>query len=601
MRMAYHTPGAKSEEYQTAFGGYNHTENCSELEFFEMKNMSSDLFPILTPRKKRSRFKLAGETEGVKAILAKNKLCHIAGNTFYIDNVPVEDFYVEPMYDESGAELPISLVSMGAYVIIIPQKQYVNTANTKDCGVVEKKAEIKSPLLFLTDTDGSFSYDIENEYPKTREEGEKRGFYLTEIEANEVTETVLMVKTDAGWIQKEPCFGISNLYGSNFPETYGKTDLKTFKKGTVVTLSGLDSLNLDGEKTVQNVRDLVGSDLIIFRGFIPENSEAPSSVTIVQQVPNMDFVIENNNRLWGCRYGLSVDGEFVNEIYASAQGDFTLWNDFSGEASDSYTVPLGSDGPFTGAVKYGDNPIFFKEHCFHRIYGTLPENYQLQTYDNDGLQAGSGKSIAIVENVLFYKGADGFYAFDGTIPQMISEPLGKEPLFDAVCGSCDQKYYASVRDRSGRYDLYVYDVAKNLWHKEDNLRLLDCTSRGTDLYCLTEKDGVIKISSMEQSVDEQMTWYAESGIIGKSSPDKKVIQKLKIRAEISPTAYVQVMIEYDSSGNFEPVFLMEGRQLQSFTIPIRVHRCDHFKILFMGRGSAKIYSLSKVIAKRSDK
>ena len=263
-------------------------------------------------------------------------------------------------------------------------------------------------------------------------------------------------------------------------------------------------------------------------------------------------------------------------------------------------MSLGSDGHFTGAVKYGDSPIFFKEHCFHRIYGTLPENYQLQTYDNDGVQKGSEKSLAIVENVLFFKGADGFYAFDGTLPQLISAPLGRDPLSDAVCGACDQKYYASVRDKSGRYDLYVYDVAKNLWHKEDNLQLRACTSRGMDLYCLTE-EGAIRISSMEQDVDDQMSWYAESGIIGKSSPDKKVVQKLKIRAEVAPTAYVQVMIEYDSSGNFEPVFLMEGRTMQTFSIPIRVHRCDHFKILFMGRGSAKIYSLSKVTEKRSDK
>ena len=277
-----------------------------------------------------------------------------------------------------------------------------------------------------------------------------------------------------------------------------------------------------------------------------------------------------------------------------------MWNDFSGEASDSYAMEVGTDGPFTGAVQYGGNSIFFKENCFHRVYGTLPENYQIQKYENDGLQAGSSKSIAIVENILFYKGTDGFYAFDGTIPQLISEPLGKERLHDAVCGGCDKKYYASARDNSGRYDLYVYDVSKNLWHKEDNLRLLDCTSRGNDLYCLTP-EGALKITSMEREVEENTSWYAESGIIGKSSPDKKAIQKLKIRADVSPTAYVQVMIEYDSSGNFEPVFLMEGIKMQSFSIPIRVHRCDHFKILFMGRGDAKIYSISKVIAKRSEK
>ena len=600
MRMAYHNGGAKSEQYQTAFGGYNHTENCSEMEFYEMKNMSSDLFPILAPRKKRETFTLAGSENGVKAILAKNKMCHVAGETFYIDNVPVENFNVEPMYDQDGKELKISLTSIGAYVIIFPQKLYVNTVDPNEKGLVEKRMKIYGGL-FLTDADGTFFYNAERKYPKTKEEGEENGFYVSEIEIEDAKQTVFFVKTKNEWLQKEPCFGISNLYNANFPDTYGRADLTEFKKGTTVTVNGLNDLGLDGKQTVKNVNtEFIVGEIIIFKGYIPENSSLPDFVELVQEVPNMDFVIEHNNRLWGCRYGNSVDGEFVNEIYASAQGDFTLWNDFSGEASDSYALTVGSDGPFTGAVTYSDNPIFFKENCFHRIYGTLPENYQPQIYENDGLQKGSERSLAIVENVLFYKGTDGFYAYDGTVPQLISEPLGREMLYDAVCGGCDKKYYASVCDKSGRHNLYVYDVLKNLWHKEDNLRLLDCTSRGTELYCLTE-NGTIKISSVESQIDEDVSWYAQSGIIGKSSPDKKVIQKLKIRADVSPTAYVQVMIEYDSSGNFEPVFLMEGKQMQSFSIPIRIHRCDHFKILFMGRGSAKIYSLSKVIVKRSDK
>lgn len=600
MRMAYHNSSAPAEEYQTAFGGYNHTENCSEMEFFEMKNMSSDLFPILSPRKKREKFSLAGEENGVKAILAKNKICHVAGTTFYIDNVPVKDFVVEPIHNDNGEELPISLTSMGAYAIIFPQKLYVNTINPSDKGLVEKRVNIKA-VYFLTDDSGSFYHHIDDKYPKTEEEGEKYGFYVKELEKEGEKQTVFMVKTQNTWMQKDPCFAISNIYNVNFPEKYGRADLTVFKKGTTVTLSGFNNDEFDGKKTVQKVdSQRLPGEIIIFRGYIPKGSDLQDSIDIVQEVPNMDFVIENNNRLWGCRYGNSVDGKFVNEIYASAQGDFTLWNDFSGEASDSYAMEVGTDGPFTGAVQYGGNSIFFKENCFHRVYGTLPENYQIQKYENDGLQAGSSKSIAIVENILFYKGTDGFYAFDGTIPQLISEPLGKERLHDAVCGGCDKKYYASARDNSGRYDLYVYDVSKNLWHKEDNLRLLDCTSRGNDLCCLTP-EGALKITSMEREVEENTSWYAESGIIGKSSPDKKAIQKLKIRADVSTTAYVQVMIEYDSSGNFEPVFLMEGIKMQSFSIPIRVHRCDHFKILFMGRGDAKIYSISKVIAKRSEK
>ena len=66
-----------------------------------------------------------------------------------------------------------------------------------------------------------------------------------------------------------------------------------------------------------------------------------------RSVPEMDFVIESGNRLWGCKYGV-VDGKAVNEIYASKLGDFKNWNCYAGRSTDSYVATRGSDGPFTG-------------------------------------------------------------------------------------------------------------------------------------------------------------------------------------------------------------------------------------------------------------
>ena len=74
----------------------------------------------------------------------------------------------------------------------------------------------------------------------------------------------------------------------------------------------------------------------------------------------MDFVIESGNRLWGCRYGKALNGETVNEIYASKLGDFRNWYCFAGISTDSYTASVGTDGAFTGAVTYMGRPIFFK-------------------------------------------------------------------------------------------------------------------------------------------------------------------------------------------------------------------------------------------------
>ena len=35
------------------FNGYNHRIRCGENEFYDMKNLTSDNYPILSPRRKR--------------------------------------------------------------------------------------------------------------------------------------------------------------------------------------------------------------------------------------------------------------------------------------------------------------------------------------------------------------------------------------------------------------------------------------------------------------------------------------------------------------------------------------------------------------------
>lgn len=82
--------------------------------------------------------------------------------------------------------------------------------------------------------------------------------------------------------------------------------------------------------------------------------------------PDMDFVCQCGNRLWGCRYG--NDGEKnINELYCCALGDFKNWNQYLGLSTDSWRASVGSDGVWTGAVNYLGSPVFFKENCIHRI------------------------------------------------------------------------------------------------------------------------------------------------------------------------------------------------------------------------------------------
>ena len=317
-------------------------------------------------------------------------------------------------------------------------------------------------------------------------------------------------------------------------------------------------------------------------------------------MPDMDFVIESGNRLWGCRYGV-VDGKPVNEIYASKLGDFKNWNCFMGISSDSYAASVGTDGQFTGAITHMGYPLFFKEGCLHKVYGNYPANYQIQTTTCRGVQKGSSKSLAIVNEVLFYKSRTGICAYDGSLPSEVSSALGEVSYSDAVAASHGNKYYVSMMDYKGEYTLFVYDVRKGLWHKEDNTAVADFCSCRNELYFIPKDGTEIKTMFGSGTVDTApVPWMAESGVIYMYTPDRMYVSKLGIRLALETGSKASVFIQYDSFGEWHLLCDLRGTNFRVLTVPVKPRRCDHFRIRIVGEGGAKVYSLAKTTEKGSD-
>ena len=116
----------------------------------------------------------------------------------------------------------------------------------------------------------------------------------------------------------------------------------------------------------------VGDDYIIVVGLTGNTKLTSGSIRVERTVPGMDFVTEQDNRLWGC----SSDS---HEIYACKLGDPTNWNCFMGISTDSYSATIGTPGDFTGACSHLGYVLFFKEDVIHKVYGNKPANYQVST------------------------------------------------------------------------------------------------------------------------------------------------------------------------------------------------------------------------------
>ena len=585
------TEQATTRQIIDVFGGYNHNLRIGDGEFYDERNLCSDDYPLLTTRRQRGVYASPTNPQGM---IAKDALCYVDGSAFVIN-----EKRIEMNLSTAAEDCPKSLVSMGAYVIILPDKKYINTAEVSDRGSMEATYTSTGDVTFsLCTADGGSYGDVITS--AAAPENPANGDYWLDISGEQHALKVYSSATGV-W------------------STVATTYVKISATGIGAQFGQYDGVQLSG--IVKNgVKDLNGSaivwakgdDYIVVVGILDASvtqTAADGAVKVERSVPDMDFVIESGNRLWGCKYGYA-DGKTVNEIYASKLGDFKNWNCFMGISTDSYAASCGTDGQWTGAITHLGYPLFFKENCLHKVYGTFPSNFQIQTTTCRGVQKGSGGSMAIVNEVLYYKSRGGVCVYDGSLPEEISEAFGGEIYSDAVGGGHRNKYYLSMKDSGGTWCLFVYDTRLGTWHKEDATHAEAWCSCQDEMYYIDASDKKIRTVLGRGTKDTSpISWMAETGTImalttSSNYPEwisnKKFVGRMLIRMSLDAGATMQVYIQYDSSGVWEKLWDMTGKNLRTFSFPVRPHRCDHFRLKLEGTGGAKIYSITKTLERGSD-
>lgn len=200
------------------------------------------------------------------------------------------------------------------------------------------------------------------------------------------------------------------------------------------------------------------------------------ALTLKRSVPDMDFICESENRLCGC-------SSRAQTIYASALGDVNNFNVFQGVSTDSFAVAVGSQGDFTGCCRLGSSVLFFKQDTLHKMLGSYPAEYCMYSYVLEGVRAGCHKTMQVINEVLFYMGAHGLYAYSGGSPSLISAGFGALENVQGAAGSDGERYYLSCADAAGDWRLLVYDTRAGLWVQEDRLHCVDFARAGALKTC----------------------------------------------------------------------------------------------------------------------
>ena len=561
----------------STFGGLELRHAVAEGNFAWMENLTSDAYPLLMPRAKRS---VVAKTGPLGGMIAKDALCYVNKTAFVINGNAVE------MGLTPGEK---QLVSMGAYVVIFPDKKYINTLDTDDRGSLEATWTSQGSVSFsICNADGSAMEDLAT--GQQPPEGAKDRQYWLDTSGSPC---VLRQYSSAAetWVEVNTCCvriqaaGI----GKDFSQ-YDGVEIAGIAAGALQSLNGAAVLQA------------VGEDYIVIPGILGNTvTQDPDqgAVTVRRSVPEMDFVIEASNRLWGCRYGFDRAGNVVNALYACKLGDFKNWQCFSGLSTDSYEVSLGADGPFTGAITHLGYPLFFREGCLHKVYGSYPANFQVQTTACRGVAQGSHKSLAIVDGVLYYLGAGGVCAYDGSLPEVVSAVLGQISWHSGVAGALGSKYYICMADDKDRPGVYVLDTANRLWHREDDLAIREFCSRGESLFC-HDGETLWDMAGLTGTQSKAVQWMAQTGFLASADPGMRYINRITARLSLELGSTIRFYARYADCPGWHCIGSVRGNGLRTLSLPMRTRRCESLQLRIEGKGEARLYSLTVTSQKGSD-
>ena len=578
-RLPTLSPGNTSRIVTDVFRGYSHNPKIADGEMYDTTNLSTDYYPLLASRKPRGIAKTLSDPGG---LIEKDSLCYVDNGTLYVNDLATGLTGLS-----SGDK---QLVSMGAYIVIFPDKKYYNTENSADYGSLEASWTLTGSVTHAPcDVDGNVYENVE--VSTVAPDDPTNGTYWI----NPADGTMQVYSESVGtWTE------VATVYTKVSFSSQGQIPTM-FQEGDGVEISGLEYDDLNGTKYLYGVGGASGTtdDYIVLIGLVNGSATVSNTVSIQRKLPTLDFVIECQNRLWGCYYGYS-NGQVLNEIYCSALGDFRNWRQYQGLSTDSWTASVGSDGQWTGAVNYLGHPTFFKENRIHTVTISAQGAHRIDETVCRGVQKGSGKSLQVVGETLYYKSRTDVCAWQGGFPTGVSAALGDQTFSDAVGGSFGTKYYLSMKDSGSHWHLFVYDTVKGLWLREDNLHALCFAKVRDELWCMSADKKLIAMYGSTGTAETTVSWAMETGILYYEYPDNKYLFRYDIRLNMAQNATAKIYMEYDSSGTWIESGTISRTGTGTVVVPIRPRRCDHLRMKLAGTGSVKIFSVARTLEVGSD-
>lgn len=597
------------------FGGLNETYSCTEAEYSAGINFSARNFPALSTRLPRRKLR---EEAGLNGMYHLNGLLTVCGRDLVY--TPDDRDEMEVTLKDAVENGRKTLVGIGTKILIFPDKLAFDTAGRKVSALGAVWSGKNASVEFAPcDAEGKV-YEVSGCGPAEPDKPTDGQLFLRveDPEKPWSSESTLEVYSEASgnWsaVVLDYCRISAKGVGTDFAaeDTVTLTGSAAEQAGQWNELDG-DRIVYDAGADALRVKADPGGEWFYGRltrtgaavrwvsldGSVSREFVSAEVVELERRVPDMDYLTECDNRVWGC-------SNKENVIYACKLGDPTNWFSYRGIAADSYAVTVGSDGAFTGAATCMGYALFFKENTLHKLYGSKPSDFQLSSLRCRGVAKGAARSLCVINETLYYLSPDGVMAWDGSIPTKVStalDPARLRNVKSALGGALDGRYYLHLVRGSGEAQavrLLVYDTERGLWQEED-VCSYEMAGSGGQLYLWDGKAIWAADADREENwqqaggIEDGVSFELVSGNIGLDSPEELYLSRLTLRLEAEVKSRIEVAVSYDS-GAWETLAQLTADGRRCFDVPFVPRRCGSLRLRLKGRGQLILRSLTRTSA-----
>lgn len=623
MEFGLRTASENSRTKIYNFGGLNRTRKGNRYEFSDMYNMAVDEYPCASPC--RSKEKIAEAQTAINAVCAPDatNVSEVTGITgvydggFYYNGVlKSEKFTLSPdwswqieqkgntyiingydkqntksliyyynidtnVFDEGGVVLHDLIVTSGT--------NYLETIYTVNYGVQGYSVTTPDGTVISNE---KFCDEYLYEYYGSGSSGgytmSKDSNIFEEIfkVGDEVTIEGFPGSQNNGqlWnIQSQEIFAQPNVDASrnNTVDTDNMVTTESLKDYDICTvkITGFSIVKKDTYRYAHRVTFNVlnkNGETVDMKDLASTNTGAIycSGVTLKRRTPVLDNITIHHGRIWGS----SPSG---NQIYASAADDIFSFS--SADITNKFAARIPSDAPgtFTALCSYNNDLVAFKHDSITVISGTNPINYT--SFVIGGVGCIYPKSVAVTPEGVIFLSYNGFYIYNGSVPQCISIKLNTKYI-SAVTGFDGSSYYASAEKENGDREFLVYNMNYGMWHKRD-----DFAAKGffrfLNGFYMADDLSLYKTDSLMPA-----EWSFTLMPAHDNKFDNKGVNEIWVRAEVSEGAMFAVETAVDSD-EFKTHTVFSEAGLKVYRCPVRLEMGEIYKIKVRGTGKVVVYEI----------